>query len=248
MTPSDEPFTYDAIADTYAANVDTAPYNALYERPAMLAFLPPLAGRRVLDAGCGAGWYAEQLLARGAEVVAVDASAAMVEHTRSRLAPLGVLHPGGRAQVRVADLAQSLTFADDESFDGIVSPLVLHYLRDWGPTLAEFRRVLRPDGWLVFSTSNPQTEVVRMDIADYFAIERIDEMWPWLGRVVYYRRPLTAIIDALADAGFVVERLVEPRPTDAFREAKPEAYARILRHPEFILIRARPSKFEAMRS
>lgn len=55
-----------------------------------------------------------------------------------------------------------------------------------------------------------------------------------------YRRPLAAIADALAAAGFGIERIVEPRPTDAFREAKPEAYERLLRQPELILIHARP--------
>ena len=52
-------FSYDDTADAYAAGVDSRPYNALYERPAMLDLLPPLPGTRVLDAGCGPGWYVE---------------------------------------------------------------------------------------------------------------------------------------------------------------------------------------------
>ncbi|HEX5438453.1 MAG TPA: class I SAM-dependent methyltransferase [Gemmatimonadaceae bacterium] len=240
MTHPEDQFSYDTIADAYAAGVDTAPYNALYERPAMLALLPSLAGARVLDAGCGAGWYAEQLLGRGATVVSVDASAVMVEHARRRLEPLGVLGTGGRGELRVADLAHPLAFAGDASFDGIVSPLVLHYLRDWGPTLAEFRRVLRPNGWLVFSTHHPTTEAERLGVARYRDVELVDEVWHWVGRVRFYRRPLSAIVDALSGAGFLVERLEEPLPTPAFRDAKPEAYARILRRPEFLLIRARP--------
>lgn len=50
-------FSYEGIAARYAAGVDTAPYNALYERPAMLALLPSVAGKRVLDAGCGSTLY-----------------------------------------------------------------------------------------------------------------------------------------------------------------------------------------------
>jgi len=65
-------FDYDGIADAYAAGVDSRPYNALYERPAMLELLPPIDGLRLLDAGCGAGWYAAELGARGAMVTAVD--------------------------------------------------------------------------------------------------------------------------------------------------------------------------------
>src|SRR5678816_1316326 len=81
--------SYDTIAAASAANVDSAPYNALYERPAMLALLPDVKDKRILDAGCGSGWYAEQLLKRGAIVSAIDASAAMVDHARARLAQTG---------------------------------------------------------------------------------------------------------------------------------------------------------------
>src|SRR5215213_8567697 len=112
-------FNYDSIASEYATRVDSAPYNALYERPAMLAALPDVNGKRILDAGCGSGWYAEQLLARGAIVTAVDASGAMVDYARARIEPLN-LTPG-RLDLRVADLANPLSFVKG-SFDGVVSP------------------------------------------------------------------------------------------------------------------------------
>jgi hypothetical protein len=43
------------------------------------------------------------------------------------------------------------------------------------------------------------------------------------------------------NAGFAIERLLEPLPTDEFRQLKPKSYERLLRFPEFLLIRARPS-------
>jgi SAM-dependent methyltransferase len=237
--PTPGRFTYDEIAEAYAAGVDTAPYNALYERPATLALLPPVAGRRVLDAGCGSGWYAEQLLARGARVTAVDGSAAMAAYARARL--------GDRADVHVADLAQPLPFRDGR-FDVVLSALVLHYLRDWATPLAELHRVLAPDGTLVFSTHHPTTEADRLEAAgqavDYAAVEPVEEDWTGVGRVHFYRRPLAAVIDALADAGFLVERFTEPRPTPAFAAARPDAYARLLRRPAFVVVRARTGGHE----
>ena len=232
----DEEFSYDHIADLYAETIDESPYNALYERPAMLGLLPPVAGKRILEAGCGAGWYTAQLLARGARVTAVDASAPLVEHTRGRIAELGA-----EADVRVADLRRPLDFAEDASFDGVVSALVMHYLRDWTVAMAEFRRVLAPGGWLLFSTHHPGVDAARLrEGDDYFEVVQVEDWWKRVGRILSYRRPLMAIADALAGAGFGIERIVEPRPGEAFRQARPDAYPGLLRQPEFILFLARP--------
>jgi len=73
---------YEKLADSYAARAPTKPHNAYYERPATLSLLGEVAGKRVLDAGCGPGIYAEELVARGAEVVGFDASGRMVELAR----------------------------------------------------------------------------------------------------------------------------------------------------------------------
>ena len=237
---SEREFTYDDFADAYAETIDESPYNALYERPAVLGLLPPIGGKRILEAGCGAGWYTEQLLLRGARVTAVDGSAPLVEHTRRRIAALPT-EMRARAEVRAADLRRPLDFAADGAFDGIVSALVLHYLRDWGPTLAEFRRVLAPGGWLLFSTGHPAADASRLPPgADYFEVAEEEGDLAGIATVRFYRRSLTAISDALAGAGLGIARIVEPRPTEAFRELKPDSYERLLRFPEFIFVIARP--------
>jgi SAM-dependent methyltransferase len=251
MSDRESQFSYDEIAEAYASGVDNAPYNAFYERPATLALIPDVTGAHILDAGCGSGFYTEELINRGARVSAIDASVEMTKHAEQRLKDLGVLDPVSqpsglqRASVRTADLTAPFDFLGDASVDGILSALVLHYLRDWAPTLAEFRRILKPAGWLLLSTHHPATEASRFDIANYFATEELEDYWSWVGRVRFYRRPLTAIIGAITDAGFVIDRLVEPRPTEWFREEKPDAYARLLKHPEFLIVRARPTRGEA---
>lgn len=229
-SPADTPGYDDALAARYAGTVDEKPQNAFYERPATWALLPPLRGLRVLDVGCGSGWYAERLLEEGAEVVAFDASPRFVELTRARV--------GDRARVLRADLGEPLGFARDGEFDLAVAPLVLHYLRDWDAPLAELRRVLRPGGRLVFSTHHPFMDWTEFERDDYFATERLEDDWS-VGTVTFWRRPLTAMVDALAGAGFVVERLLEPRPTDEYRRAKPDWYEKLMRTPWFLVVRAR---------
>src|SRR5262249_23561072 len=113
------PTDYDTIAERYAAGIDERPWNVLYERPATLALLPDVAGKQVLDAGCGHGWYADWLVRNGASVVAVDRSPSMVALARQRL--------GGRARVLRGDVSDLRGLLADAAFDLIVSSLVLHY-------------------------------------------------------------------------------------------------------------------------
>jgi len=230
-------FNYDAIAEAYAAGVDSAPYNALYERPAMLELLPNVDGARVLDAGCAAGWYAVELARRGAIVTGVDSSATLLDYAKRRIATENL---GDRIDLHAADLSEPLDFIADDTFDGIVSSLVLHYIRDWGPTLREFRRILKPGGWLLFSTHHPAADARRFEPKRYLDTELIEDYWDWVGTVRFFRRPLSGVIQPVADAGFVIEKLFEPLPIDEFRRLKPEAYESSLRWPDFLILSARP--------
>ena len=208
----------------------------------MLALLPPLAGERILDAGCGSGWYAEQLLARGAVVDGVDSSAAMVDYARRRLLGDRSTELAHRLKLQVADLSGSLPF-DDRTFDGVVSPLVLHYMRDWRPALRELHRVMKPGAWLLFSTHHPAADAARFGTSDYAATEHVVDHWDWVGDVEFYRRPLSEVVAAVVDSGFVIEKLVEPRPSAEFRASSPESWESLMRQPEFLILRVRAVSF-----
>jgi SAM-dependent methyltransferase len=220
---------YDTLARAYAAVNASQPWYRHYERPAMLSMFPPIDGARVLDAACGPGWYSEHLAKSGARVTAFDLNAEFVEMTRARATSATVVQ---------ADLASPLDFARDGAFDLVVCALALHYVEDWVPTLREFHRVLAPAGRLVFSTHHPIADTQQFSLPDYFATQVIDDEFKDVGPVRYYRRPLTAMFEALHRAGFAVDGLLEPRPTEGFREVQPEAYERLMREPIFLVIRA----------
>jgi ubiquinone/menaquinone biosynthesis C-methylase UbiE len=221
---------YDEMASTYAEQAADSAYNAHYDRPAMLELVGDVAGLRVLDAGCGPGLYAEELLARGADLVAVDGSVAMVELARQRV--------GARAEVVHADLNEPLPFHSSE-FDLVVCALVIHHLADRAACLREFFRVLRPGGHVAISTQHPTTDWLRKG-GSYFETKQEEDVWH-RGIAEYtirfWREPLTALCSAIADAGFLIERLVEPLPALTMRERSPEHWEKLRREPGFLLLR-----------
>jgi len=214
---------YDVLAEAYAADNESSLVNAYYERPAMLALAGDVAGRRILDAGCGAGPLFAALRDRGAIVTGFDASAGMIEQARRRL--------GADADLQVAELGHPLPFPDG-AFDDVIASLVLHYLEDWGPALAELRRVLKPGGRLIASVDHPFAIVGLQRQAgkkpDYFATYTWTEDWTMGGQTAamsFWNRPLHAMTNAFTAAGFRISVISEPDPVPEARELFPDVIA-----------------------
>ena len=229
---------YEALAEAYAARVDTKPHNAYYERPATLSLLPDVEGKHVLDAGCGPGVYTEWVVECGAaRVVALDVSPRMVESARKRLT--------GRAEIVRADLAESFDFLESISFDIVLSALALDYVEDWSRVFREFHRVLRGPGVLVFSVGHPFADFLLHPSGNYFDTELVEYPWTGFGTPITmpsYRRPMSAVVEPLLEAGFVLECLLEPTPTERFKEEAPEDYEVLSRRPGFLCVRAAKQK------
>ena len=224
---------YDAFAAAYDADNERSVYNAHYERPATLALVGPPAGLRVLDAGCGSGTLAQELIAAGARVTGLDASRGLLEIAGRRLGP--------DVELLRADLNRPLPLPTG-AFDVVVASLVMHYLRDWGPPLAELCRVLVPGGRLVISTHHPFMDYVLAGRDDYLGVYEFTDHWEREGRTMemrFWHRPLHAMVDAFTGAGLTVERVVEPRPRAEVRELSPEAYERLTTRPHFIFFALR---------
>src|SRR5258706_3818833 len=170
-------------------------YTAHYDRPAVLAALGPVSGLHVLDAGCGPGLYTTELLDRGGEVTAFDASPVMVELARAQVA--------GRARVDRAVLGEPLPYPGG-AFDLIVCALAIHYADDRGAAFAEFFRLLRPGGALVVSTQHPVMDWLRKG-GSYFDVTLETGRVSSSGRdqpVRFCAEPLSAIAPAATQTGF----------------------------------------------
>ena len=135
----------------------------------LLEALGPVAGRRVLELGCGHGDLTLELLDRGAQVQAIDISSGMVEVARKRAE---LFRAGGRLEARAAP-AES-TGVGDGSVDLVTGKWILHHV-DLAAAADEVHRVLRPGGRGVFFENhalNPLLALGRRHVVGRFGVRR----------------------------------------------------------------------------
>ncbi|MDP9409730.1 MAG: class I SAM-dependent methyltransferase [Actinomycetota bacterium] len=239
MTGSD----YDEIAGWYDEAVRSGSLALFHEFviPTLLDLAGETEGRRVCDLACGQGIVARRLADRGAAVVGVDVSEGMLDLARryEREEPRGVTY--ARADARTLD------GVEDAAFDGVVCNLALMDIPDLRATLRTVARVLRPEGWFVFSITHPcfptpslgwtrrVDEELAREIPDYFAegFWRRENPEGVRGRVGSHHRTLSTYVDALVRAGLTIQRLVEPRATQDVAERVP-GYGEV---PPFLAVR-----------
>ncbi|HET8998314.1 MAG TPA: methyltransferase domain-containing protein [bacterium] len=214
------------------------------EHADLLALLPEVDGRRVLDLGCGAGQLAHHLATAGAaEVVGVDVSERMLALARAEWA-----HP----RVTYSREAVEQVVFPPARFDLVVSSLVFHYVDDYRALVLRIAGWLAPGGVLVYSTEHPIFTArlpgdgwvldgagrrTRWGMDRYADEGAREEMW-FVPGVRKVHRTLATLINGLLDAGLVVERVVEPIPSEQWLHDHPLARDE-RRRPMFLLVRAR---------
>lgn len=238
-----------AFFEAYAKlDRSTAGLEGAAEWPRLRALLPALAGRRVVDLGCGYGWFCRFARAEGAAaVLGIDLSARMLARAAEGTADPAIVYR--RADLDALELPE-------RSFDLAFSSLALHYVEDLPRLLAVIARALVPHGVLVLSIEHPIYTATRSP--GWLRTEDGSETWPvdhyldegrrevrWLVEgVVKQHRTLASHVNGLVEAGFAIERLEEFGPSDAQIAVHPE-WAVERQRPMFLLLRAARREGEA---
>lgn len=212
------------------------------EWPAVRAMLPDMRGRRVVDLGCGFGWFARWARAEGAaEVLGLDLSENMLARARAETADPAVRY-------EIADLDKlDLPAA---SFDLAYSSLAFHYVEDFARLVGVIHRALVPGAPLVFTIEHP---IYMAPTRPGWRVEADGrKVWPvdgyaikgrrttdWLAKgVVKQHRMIGTTLNTLIGASFAIEGVQEWRPTAEQVAAEP-ALAVELERPMILAVAAR---------
>ena len=212
------------------------------EWPALRAMLQGLQGLKVLDLGCGFGWFCRWARGQGAaQILGIDVSEKMLARARAATQDNAITY--ARADMEQLELAPG-------SFDLVYSSLALHYVENLDRLMAEVYGSLAPGGSLVVSVEHPIFTAPTMPgwTADAAGHRR----WPvdsylnegprstdWLAKgVIKQHRTLATYLNMLLRRGFTLCHVEEWGPTEEQIAAHPQ-WADERQRPPFVLIGAR---------
>ena len=184
----------------------------------MLNALEEVSGKSVIDIGCGEGRFCRLLSDLGAVVTGIDLTEALIERARAL---------GSKGEAYLVGDAEDLEGVGDESFDLAVSYIVLVDLLDYRRSIREAYRVLRPGGRFIVCNIHPmRSAAMNTDgwISDrsrklFYPVDNYTEEGPreflwWRGPVINMHRTLSSYVSAFLNAGFALEGLHEPIPSE----------------------------------
>jgi 2-polyprenyl-3-methyl-5-hydroxy-6-metoxy-1,4-benzoquinol methylase len=221
-----------AVLDAMEPEGDFAKRHLL--NPVVLRMVGDLRGRRVLDAGCGQGYFSRMMADRGAEVVGVEPGQSLIAYAAEKEAERGHGIKYVQADLcRLPDLGRP--------FDVVVTNMVLMAIPDWTAAMKGCVAALAPGGVFVFSLVHPCFEQLTPSwrkhgeyrVREYLA--EYDITGPY---ATDFHRPLSAYLNELIRLGCQLREVAEPGLDTEIAAAGPEGAAACVHFPNFVVFAA----------
>lgn len=227
-----------AQQDTYRTHLIT---------DALEKILPSVNGLKVLDAGCGNGYYSQWLAERGAQVFGIDGSTEMIKIAQAKYSKI---------YFKVQDLTGTIS-EPNESYNLIVANMLLMHMDSVKVFFSESKRLLKPGGELVFSVLHPCFNVPTAKlyktwwqkltqampsalVYDYYSHQTGRYESHFKTELTHYHRTLEEYSEKLRATGFNITQIVEPHslPPEFLKSNPKLEYAQRL--PRFIFLKCKP--------
>ncbi|MCM3405366.1 class I SAM-dependent methyltransferase [Cytobacillus oceanisediminis] len=237
---------WDAYAGTYSAvhNEQGDIHKEVFLNPTLLSLMGTLKYKKVLDAGCGEGYFSRILAKSDASVTAVDYSEKMLEIAKERT-PIDL-----KIDYRHGN-CEDLNFLEDNSFDLIVSNMVIQDLSNYEITFQEMYRLLVDGGYFIFSILHPcfvtpesgwektkDGEKLHWNVDKYFYEGVYEQRLGDKEKMLLFHRTLTSYVNNVIKAGFILEELIEPKPSEEMLRKYP-SFEEDFRCADFIVFKLR---------
>lgn len=221
-------------------------FNDLIETPILLAMLPDLHGKNILDIGCGMGQHAKQYSDMGAEsVLGIDISEKMLGYARKHFYADNITY----RQMVLEDICEL-----NQKFDLVTSSLVFDYVKDFDKLMKDVHAIMEDGANFVFSMSHPMAtaydgqcprytrsesgERLYANINNYFVEGQRKITWV-VDDYELYHRTFSSILNSMIKAGFLIEECQESQISDKLRKQYPDMFGGTIHRPDFVFFRCR---------
>jgi 2-polyprenyl-3-methyl-5-hydroxy-6-metoxy-1,4-benzoquinol methylase len=237
FTPETARQAWDEGAEAWEEFVESGAdyYRTEVHGPALLDACEPGSGSRVLDLGCGQGWFTRQLARRGAQMTGIDLAERQLANAQRHEDedPLGIGY-------LLLDAGQAAEHLPAGSFDMVTACMSVQDMPDPGRAIRSAAALLRPGGRLVFSVPHPATETadrewerdaegrkLALKVDRYFDSGVGTLRWD-MPRLRYawetprWRHTLEEWAGLVTGAGLLISGIREPRPTTEQGRSRPD--------------------------
>jgi len=198
-----------------------------------------LKNKSILELGCGSGMFIKKILKYKPKMITgYDLSEGLLKIAREK-------YP----EIKFYQGSADKTPFGKNQFDTVISGLTLHYIKNLIPVFIEVKRILKKNGFFIFTIHHPMMEITekfQKTDTEYLLKSynhNNDYKWKMMDgmELISYHHTFEYLINGLIKSGFVLEEIKETYPTKNSKKINPIDFEKASKYPFFLAIKAKKS-------